>query len=300
MKKIVLVLGPTASGKSSLALQIAQETLSPIVNADSIQIYKGLEIGSSAPSIQDRALVPHFLYGFVDKGTTFTAAHYLRAVRELFESEPQQQQWILCGGSGFYLQAILKGMVPISEASPEIKSTVEKFISEQGWEAAHRLVAETHGDKIHFNDHYRIQRALEIREVRQQSPAPQASEDLASPIKDFKTFKIGLRADKDVLRPRVVKRIEGMIRQGFIEEVQGLIQAGFKDWAPMQSIGYFEVMEHLAGRISREELVEKITISTMQLIKKQMTWFKRDPEIQWFALGEESKALSIAKTWLLP
>lgn len=297
-QKIILVLGPTASGKSQLALDIAQATKVPIINADSVQVYQGLDIGSSAPTAQEKLLAPHHLYGFVPKGELSTAAHHMQAVRDVLQKTMGQEQWILCGGSGFYLQAIEKGMDPVSETSQEIKDLVEQWIQDKGWVWAHAEIAQVHGDKIHLNDQYRIRRALEVMEVRRRSPVLLPNEKLESPLKNFKKLKMGLRADKDILRDRVVRRVNKMMDEGFVREVQGLLAEGLDQWAPLQSVGYFEVREYLQGRLSQQELVEKITISTMQLIKKQMTWFKRDPEIHWFELGEEDRALSMAIDWL--
>lgn len=297
-QKIILVLGPTASGKSQLALDIAQATKAPIINADSVQVYQGLDVGSSAPTVQEKLLVPHYLYGFVPKGELSTAAHHMQAVREILQNAKNQEHWLLCGGSGFYLQAIEKGMDPVSETSQEIKDLVEQWIQDKGWEWAHAEIAQVHGDKIHWNDQYRIRRALEVMEVRRRSPVSLPNEKLESPLKNFKKLKIGLRAEKEVLRDRVAQRVNKMMDEGFIQEVQGLLAEGLDHWAPLQSVGYFEVREYLQGRLPQHELVEKITISTMQLIKKQMTWFKRDPEIHWFPLGEEDRALSKAIDWM--
>lgn len=295
-KKIVFILGPTASGKSHFALTVAEKFQAPILNADSIQVYHGLEVGSSAPTRDDRKRAVHHLYGFVAPPMTFTAAHHLKAVKDILEQYPQQPHWILCGGSGFYLQALEKGMTPLSETSDEIKAKVALWIAEHGWDKAHKEVARVHGGKIHLNDHYRIQRALEIMEVRK-LPQEQPQSNVESPFIGFEKLKIGFKADKEQLKIRVQSRICLMLEQGFVQEVQKFLDLGLADWPPLQSVGYFEVKEYLEGRCHQTELVEKITISTLQLIKKQMTWFKRDPEIQWFEIGEDEAALAVVKTW---
>ena len=135
MKKpsVVCLMGPTASGKSKLALKISLSTALPIVNVDSVQIYKGLSIGSAQPSTEDLKLAPHSLYAYVDKGKKCTAAQYISDVKELLRSKSQQKNWIFCGGSGFYLQALEKGMVPAPEISSDVIQPIDQLVEDQDW-----------------------------------------------------------------------------------------------------------------------------------------------------------------------
>lgn len=284
-KTVVFILGPTATGKSKLALRSALAAQIPIVNGDSVQVYKGLKIGSALPSREDMKLAPHHLYAYVDKGKTATAANYVDDVGDLLKEHKNQKQWILCGGSGFYVQALEKGMFPVSAADEETKEQVQKLIDERGWESVHQQILQkdpTLAKKIHLNDHYRIRRALEIQLLSDKGHGELQGELRPSPFKDFRVIKVGLTSPKDLLKERVTRRVGEMLKEGFIEEVEGLIQEGYENWPPLDSAGYHEVKECVLGRLPLEQLEERIVLSHMQLIKKQMTWFKRDESIHWF------------------
>lgn len=284
-KTVVFILGPTATGKSKLALRSSLLEQIPIVNGDSVQVYKGLKIGSALPSREDMKLAPHHLYAYIDKGEVATAADYVTDVQALLETHKNQRQWILCGGSGFYVQALEKGMFPVNAADEEVKEQTEFLIEQKGWEEIHRQILSKDpslAKKIHVNDHYRITRALEIQLMSDKGHGELQGELRPSPFKDFKIVKVGLNSPKELLKERVIRRVREMLKEGFIEEVEGLIQENLEGWPPLDSAGYHEVKEHVLGRLPLEHLEERIVVSHMQLIKKQRTWFKRDKNIQWF------------------
>lgn len=300
-KKVVFILGPTATGKSKLALRSSLVDQIPIVNGDSIQIYRGLKIGSAVPSREDLKLTPHHLYSYVDKGKVYTAAHYVADVDALLKQQKNQSRFILCGGSGFYIQALEKGMFPVNSAPPEIKKEANEMVLEKGWEEVYKWLLTQDPDlqkKIHLNDHYRIQRALEIALMSKKSQGQLSQELRPSPFKDFEITKVGLFNGKELLRERVVKRVKEMLAEGFIEEVEGLLDEGLKDWPPLSSVGYFEVKEHLLGHLPYENLQDQIVQSHMQLIKKQMTWFKKDTGIKWFDPDDIASAHEYVKMTL--
>lgn len=285
--KIVFVLGPTASGKSALALELAQRTQSAVVNCDSLQVFKGLDIGTAKPSVDERSLRPHFLFDFVSLGQNFTAGDYRRSALEVIERELPKQDLIFVGGSGFYIQALDKGMNEVLPVAPETIKALDEAEAQHGllhlWHQLEQLDAES-AKKIHPNDGYRIKRALSVIQTSgekwsAQQAATKEEQHLSS---RFHVKKIGLKWEREALHKRVVERSENMLEMGLIEEVQELVRSGFGSWAPLQSVGYKETLSYLKGEITRSELAPAITQSTMQLAKKQMTWFKRDPEIQWF------------------
>lgn len=298
-KKAILIVGPTASGKSQLALKISLNQPMPIVNVDSVQIYKGLKIGSAQPSNEDLKLAPHHLYAYVDKGKKYTAAEYLQDVRELLKHN-NADHWIFCGGSGFYLQALEKGMYQAAPPSAEVKKQIEDLVEQKGWHGAHAhmLSLDESLKNIHPNDHYRIRRGLEILLSTKKTRQQHDDNVEGSPLEDFQIKKIGIYADKDTLRQRVQKRVEIMLEQGFVDEVEELLNTGYSEWHALETVGYLQVKQYLEGQLPKAELIEKIVIANMQLIKKQMTWFKRDKEIEWYELRQMNDAVEDTLDWL--
>jgi tRNA dimethylallyltransferase len=299
VKKAALIVGPTASGKSRLALECAVAAQLPIINVDSIQMCKGLKVGAALPSSQDFKLADHYLYSFVEKGQQITAAIYVNAVQTLLQKNDFQRV-LFCGGSGFYLQAIEKGMYPVSKASNELNHQIDERIEAEGWEKIHQWLMEKSPQlqrTVHVNDHYRIRRALEMILLSQKNPEELEKNLTPSPIATFEKIKIGLFAEKEVLRARVEQRAQAMLEDGFVEEVQTLRQK-YADWAPLGSVGYKEVGMYLDQKISKEELFPSIVTSHMQLIKKQLTWFKKDTSIKWFHVDHLAKAKKFLLEWL--
>lgn len=287
--RAVFIVGPTASGKSELALSVAQPRQLPLVNCDSLQIYQRLEIGSAMPTREDFAVTPHYLYDTMAAGTTLTAAGYVAQVARLLEGPLARRDLIFCGGSGFYIQALEKGMYDLPELTPQIKEEVERIIAQKGWGDLHRWLLEKDPQlarTVHPNDQYRIRRALEIRLLSQQTSAQMQRQLTPSPLASYRIEKVALWAEKEVMRARVRQRTERMLELGFIEEVQGLLHEGFRDWKPLQSVGYAQVVAFLEGKMSHAELLPAIELATVQLIKKQLTWFRKDAAIRWFNLSQ--------------
>lgn len=287
--KAIFVVGPTATGKSQLALSLAQKFGGSIVNCDSIQFYNRLKIGSAGPSDEELKLVPHYLYGYVNPPQEVTAGQYLRDFHNLIETNKDlKSPLIIVGGTGFYVQALEKGMYNVPPIQPELKQQIEDEIKEHGNEKAYKELTDFDPEtKIHINDAYRIGRALEVKrafnlkmsELKMQTLL---SDDAETKFKlPFPFMKIGLDVDREVLKENIAKRTKKMLQAGFIDEVKALIDEGYGEWAPMNSVGYSEIKEFLAGKIPQSDLEELINQSTRQLTKKQKTWFKRDPETKW-------------------
>jgi len=287
--KAIFVVGPTATGKSQLALSIAQKFGGCIVNCDSIQFYNRLKIGSAGPSDEELKLVPHYLYGYVNPPEEVTAGQYLRDFHNLIETNKDlKSPLIIVGGTGFYVQALEKGMYNVPQIQPELKQQIEDEIKEHGNEKAYKELTDFDPEtKIHINDAYRIGRALEVKRafnLKMSELKMQAllSDDAETKFKlPFPFMKIGVDVDREVLKDNIAKRTKKMLQAGFIDEVKALIDEGYGDWAPMSSVGYSEIKEFLAGRIAATDLEELINQSTRQLAKKQKTWFKRDLQTQW-------------------
>jgi tRNA dimethylallyltransferase len=302
VKKAVLILGPTASGKSRLALELAIASSLPILNVDSIQMYKGLKVGSALPTPQDMKLATHFLYAFVEKGQQITAAAYVEAVKKLIEAKDfKYSHLIFCGGSGFYLQALVKGMYPFAKADEDLNKEIDQKIAREGWEKIYQWILQKDPGlqrTVHLNDQYRIRRAFELILLSEKSPLELEKNLTPSPIANYKKIKIALFTDKEVFKTRVTERAKFMLQNGFIEEVEELFRKGFQSWPPLQSVGYKEVGQFLRGELSKEDLLPAIVLGNMKLIKKQLTWFKKNPEIKWFPLEKIAQAKDFALHFL--
>lgn len=284
--KVVFVVGPTASGKSQLALHLAGKFNGSIINIDSVQFYEGLNIGSAAPSEDDKNQVPHYLFSYVKAPDEMTAGQYIRDFYELIESGKVSSPIFVVGGTGFYIQALEKGMYDLPEVTEEIKKEVladyETFGSEKMFTELKNFDPNT---ELHPNDHYRVGRALEVKRAfnLKMSEFKNAGAENKNKL-PYPSMKIGLTfetEDKEKFMNRIQQRTMKMLNDGIIEETKGFLTQGFESWAPLASVGYLETKAYLQGQISREELPAAITQATMKLVKKQKTWFKRDEAILW-------------------
>lgn len=286
--KVVFVVGATASGKSQLAMDLAQKTQGAIVNCDSIQLYQGLEIGSAAPSLQDRALVPHYLYGVYSPGREATVGDYYRLFFETLEQIKNKYNYVyVVGGTGFYFQAIEKGLYKIGSVNSETIRALESQVGQPG--GADELYLELQSidplsaKKISKNDHYRLVRAIEIWRSHGRSKT-EIENELKVEQKPFPypLLKIGMSSSREFLESRVRMRTQQMFDQGLLKEVQELLNQGLASWSALRSIGFLESIDYLQGNFkSMEDLKEEIVKNTLRLAKRQRTWFRRDPDIDW-------------------
>lgn len=307
--KVIFVVGPTASGKSQLALSLvlslAEKSQAAIFNCDSIQSYQGLNIGSAKPSPQELEKVPHFLFDHVPLGQLFTAGQYQREFFFQLEAVKNQFQVVfVVGGTGFYFQAIEKGMYSIGAADPETILKVETEILQAG--GPEKLFQELQARdpetalKISLNDHYRLARAIEMMRTHQK-PVSEIKKEFNENAASFPhpLLKLGLQLSKEELFPRVEARADLMLKTGLLEEVRRLREMGLGSWAPMQSVGYRECQQFLDGEIrDLSALREKVIQATMKLAKKQRTWFRRDPQIHWLKPEDLKAGQALIKTFL--
>ena len=299
---LFFVVGPTASGKSDLALAISEAEAAPgpeIINSDSVQFFEGVEIGAAKPPPQDLARVKHHLISNVPEGGEYTAGIFRLDALEIAKqgAKRQQNRWLVVGGSGFYVQALEKGMHDVPDVKPGIREQVENESElPQGFEKLHAELLSRDpvaAAKIHPSDRYRILRALELLRSFPENQTLSAIRErfaAAPTVKEFELAKIGVFQERPVLHKRIIERTQRMLKAGLIEEVEGLRARGLKDWAPLKSVGYREVQSYLDGELKREELEPLIVTSTFQLAKRQMTWFKRDPSIVWFDSSQDWQA----------
>ncbi len=285
-QKCVFVVGATASGKSAWALEQAQKHNGSIINIDSIQFYEGLEVGAAAPTKAEQKLVPHHLYSYVKAPHEMTAGEYLKDFYALVETQIQFPLFIV-GGTGFYIQALEKGMFDIEPVPQEVREALEDELAEQGAEKLHaELLQKDPATKIHVNDHYRLVRALEI--IRHTGKTPSELNSSQSANKNefaFPYIKVGFDFEKSEFEKRIQKRTESLIQNGIIEETQKFLNEGFENWAPLHSVGFKETLQFLKqnkrDNTAKKWLTDSINQSTLKLVKKQKTWFKRDGTILW-------------------
>lgn len=304
-KSLVFIVGTTASGKSNLALNLAKEFHGAICNMDSVQVYSELNIGSAKPSVKEQNMCPHYLFDLVSAPSKLTAGDYRRSALEIIEDSQTENHLFFVGGSGFYVQALEKGMFDTIKITAEQKRETEDYIEKQGLDEAFEEIQKrdpVYASKLHRNDKYRIHRALEVLMWTSKTVSQLRAEkifDQSSLADTYPLLKVGVYFDRDQLRERVRERVLKMLDLGFVDEVRTLVAKGYKNWTPLQSVGYKEVIAYLENTLSEDELVDEIVKNTMKLAKKQRTWFQRDEEIKWFH-GEKEllQAESYIREWL--
>lgn len=282
-KKVIFVVGPTAGGKSAAALEAAVLAGGSLVNIDSVQFYKGLEVGSAAPSTAEKKQVPHYFYSYVEAPNEMTAGKYITDFYQLIEDPQLKFPLFIVGGTGFYIQALEKGLYDIEPIPDGVREQLEEELEKKGAEVLYiELKEKDPSTTIHVNDHYRLVRALEIIRSSGKTPSQMKSDQEYKKNQfPFSYLKVGFSFEKDVFAQRVKTRTEAMIKNGIIEETEFFLKHNFSNWAPLSSVGYKETLQFLRENKTKDWLCDRIIQSTMKLIKKQKTWFKRDSSVLW-------------------
>lgn len=299
-RKILVIAGPTASGKSDLAMEIAGSDFE-IVSADSVQVYRYMNIGSCKPSDADREKVCHYMIDIVDPDYRFTAGEYCgQASSACVEIHKNKRIPLFVGGSGLYISSFFSGISSIPDINPDIKAGLNREIEEKGSAALYSELKKADpvfAERIHVNDRQRIIRGLEVFRG--------TGMPLSSFYRDKMSFSgsdnlfIGLFREKDDLIARISQRTDLMIKKGLVDEVIGLRRMGYTPGLnSMQSIGYSEINGYLDNKTDLETAVENIKINTKKYAKKQMTWFKKNKDMIWLTPSEIKKIKSIINNWL--
>lgn len=287
-KPLLAVLGPTASGKTDASLELshalAKRGFRPeIVNADSRQLYRHLDIGTAKISLAERAHIPHHLLDVLDPKEEVTIAWYKTEAEKLIdEIRARDGIPILVGGSMLYCSSVIDGLKPPPQADPRLRERLEADYERRGGEALHAQLEEldpASAALIHPRNKPYVIRALEIFETTGEKP----SQEKTSEPTPHDLFLLGLSVSRELLTQRILKRTEAMLQGGWIEEVQSLLSRGYASSDPaMKSHGYREIVSHLlSGTPTREELSERIAKKTRAYAKRQMTWWRGDPRIRW-------------------
>ncbi|WP_069790275.1 tRNA (adenosine(37)-N6)-dimethylallyltransferase MiaA [Cyanobacterium sp. IPPAS B-1200] len=279
MKKysLIVVCGATASGKSSLALKLAQKLNSIIISADSRQIYQEFDIGTAKPSIQEQKTVPHHLIDICHPTETLTLADYQEKAQALIQQNHHLPP-LLVGGTGLYIKSITKGLkIPRVAPQPQLRQQLMTYDQKQRY-AMLKQVDDEATKKIHPNDETRTIRALEVYYVIGQPISEQQGECPPS----YPILQIGLHCDGEMSRTRISKRTSMMLEEGLVQEVETLMAKYGADLPLLNTLGYGEIKQYLLGDISLDEAQDLIVTHTCQFAKRQRTWFNAYPEINWF------------------
>ena len=291
---LITICGPTATGKSGLALDLAHRLGSIILSADSRQIYKYFNIGTAKPTIKEQQLVSHYLIDICEPTEILTLAEYQKQAQSFIQSPGSQTDVVLptllVGGTGLYIKAIVKGLkIPRVGPNEKLRSQLANLGQKQCYKMLQQ-VDQVAVEKIHPNDVVRTLRALEVFYVSGKPISQQQGEDLPN----YPILQIGLDCDVEVLGERIRDRTEKMVEVGLVEEVKCLCEKYGEKLPLLNTLGYAEMKQYLAGDISLAEAIKATVLHTRQFAKRQRTWFRGYPEIEWFD-GDASNLLD--KVW---
>lgn len=279
---VICLMGPTASGKTDIAIRLAKRIPVDVISVDSALVYRGMNIGTAKPAAETLARVPHRLIDIRDPEDSYSAGQFVRdAKAEILKIQESGRIPLLVGGTMMYFRSLTEGIAELPNADEEIRAAIDKEAAEKGWPLMHRQLAGIDpmaAERINRNDSQRIQRALEVYRSsgRSLTDWQSAARDYQP---DFRFVKIGLRLEsRPKLHQRIDQRLKSMFEQGFVEEVRGLMQRpGLSaDDSSMRSVGYRQVWSHLAGNAGLEETMDKALFATRQLAKRQITWLRSE------------------------
>lgn len=282
---VIVICGPTASGKTALSIELAKRTNGEIVSADSMQIYKDMNIGTAKPTKEEMQGIKHYLIDFVSPDERYSVAQYKKdakkAIKEIIEKGKQP---IVVGGTGLYVDSLIYEIEYNDIKFDEnYRKSLEKIAEKQGLETLYNMALEIDSkamEKISKNDKKRIMRVLEIYNATGKTKTEQEIESRKKPVEyDYKVFAINW--DREELYNRINKRVDLMIEQGLIDEVKSILKKYKTFPTAMQGLGYKEVVDYLNGNLSKEEMMEKIKLETRRFAKRQLTWFRKNKQTIW-------------------
>lgn len=283
--KVIVICGPTASGKTSLSIEVAKKIDGEIISCDSMQIYKDMNIGTAKPTVEEMQGIPHYMLDFVLPSERYSVADFKEAATDRIEDILKREKVpIIVGGTGLYVDALTKNITyPEIEIDLEYRKQLEELIKENRLESLYeeaKKIDEKAMQTISKNDKKRIMRVLEIYHQTGKTKTQLESESrLTPPPYEYIVFAINMEREK--LYERINKRVDIMIDQGLIEEVEALTKKYEEFPTAMQGLGYKEVVSYLKKEITKEEMIEKLKMETRRYAKRQLTWFRKDENIKW-------------------
>lgn len=296
---VLCLMGPTASGKTRLAIELVQQLPCDIISVDSAMVYRGMDIGTAKPTPAELAIAPHRLIDIVDPAYPYSAGQFcVNATAAIEDSLKQQRIPLLVGGTMLYFRSLQQGLSPLPSADNAVRQQLTAQAEQIGWEGLHQRLAQIDpaaAARIQPQDAQRIQRALEIYQLTGMSPTAFYQQAQAQKPA-YRFINVGLMIeDREYLHQQIALRFINMLEQGFIDEVANLKARGDlnADLPSMRSVGYRQVWDYLAGQCNKDEMQEQAITATRQLAKRQLTWLRSWPEIQYFSAQQHNIQLLI-------
>ena len=283
---LIVIAGPTASGKTALALHLAQHFHGEIVSCDSVAVYRGLEIGSAKPTLSERAFVPHHLIDVFFPDEPCTAGDYSRLAREAIRSISNRGSLpIVAGGTGLYLRALIDGLFPAPKRHEPLRRKLRDRAEKRGPVYLHRILARIDpaaASLIHVNDMPKVIRAIEVTLAGRDAITRQWTQP-RDPLTGFRILRLGLNPPRAELYARINRRAAEMFDRGLVEETAQLVETYGFDCRPLTSLGYAQAIEVIRGIMTRDEAVAACAQGHRNYAKRQLTWFRKDPQIHWLS-----------------
>lgn len=304
-KKIIAIVGATASGKTALAVELAKELSGEVVSCDSMQIYKGMDIGTAKPTSEEKCEIPHHMIDILAPQNRFSVADFVKLARETIgDIQSRGKVPILAGGTGLYMDSVLFNIEFLDfECDGIFKAKMEELLKLKGKTALHDELKKRDieaAEKIHPNNTRRVMRAIEVCEATGKTFSEVSREAKKTPLYD--ALVLGLDVGREKLYEKIDKRVDIMIEDGLLDEVKALKKSGIKrDTTAIQAIGYKELYDYFDGLCSLNEAIDKIKQESRRYAKRQLTWFKRNKDINWIDLtqnGSKEMALKKCKDFL--
>ena len=281
MKKLIVIGGPTASGKTGLAIEIANHYNTEIINADSRQFYKFMDVGTAKPTKEELAQAVHHFIDFLEPDQEYNAGRFeIDALAKIAEIHEKNDYAVVVGGSGLYIRTLCEGMDDLPETNPEIRAKYNQLFKDEGLEFLQKQLIEKDPDYyevVDTNNPHRIIRALEV--IEQTGVTYSSLRKRVKPERPFEIIKIAIDIDREELYERINDRVDVVISPGLIEEIKSLLK--YRHCNALQTVGYIDIFSYLDGTISLETAIELIKKNSRNYAKRQMTWFNKDEEFQW-------------------
>ncbi len=289
-RPLVVLLGPTASGKSRLAVQVAKRFGTEVLTADSRQAYRGMDLGTDKPTMEERQGVPHRLIDLADPDQTFNTGWYRQAaLAEIARLYAGKQLPFVVGGTGLYIRTLVRGLCPAPQSDPQVRAELSRLAREKGRDHLYAQLVQVDphsAARLHPNDEAKVLRALEVHRLAGQ---PMSAIHRLHAFQDapFSTLLVGLQRPKEVLYRRIEERIDWQLAHGMVEETRSLLARGYgRNLGALKGLGYRQVAAYLAGECDYDEMVRRFKRDTRHFGKRQMTWFRKEPGIQWLSVDE--------------
>ena len=300
LEPLIVITGPTATGKSDVGILVAEQLSGEIISADSMLLYRHMNIGTAKPTLEERQGIPHHMIDIADPDQEYSVALYQNEARHLItETLKRNNLPILVGGTGLYIRAVIDPYeFGAASGKPELRERLLIEAEREGYDKLHRRLLEVDPEaasKLHPRDSRRIIRALEVYYLTGQ-PISSYNKLNQNHRPLYRLFMFGLNMERSRLYQRIEQRVDSMLAAGLVEEVQSLLERGYsKELNAMRSLGYKEIAAYLTGELSYEEAIEFLKRNTRRFAKRQLTWFRRDERIRWLDIDEYGSLDAVAK-----